>query len=88
MSNKYWNETFRKAAQDAGITGTRGIRGDETPAIKDFSHYLHNLYEKWERDELGYHGIREEAEYWWSVNWQRYSGNTSRTDESYVDEPD
>lgn len=75
------NQVFRKAAQSAGITG-KDWQGEK--AIQAFSRYLHSVYEKWERENLGFHGIREIAVDWWEENRSKYAGpNTFSEDESF-----
>lgn len=71
------NQTFTKAAQDAGITG-EDWQGNR--AIKDFSHYYHDSYPNEVRKEHGYDGIREIAEEWWSRNHRRYTGQSFGSD--------
>jgi len=66
----YENETFRKAARDAKISG-KDWKGNE--AIEDFSEHYHNNYDKWEREKHGYEGIKPIADTWWANNKHRYS---------------
>ena len=75
------NQTFRKAAQSAGITG-KDLRGNN--AIRAFSNYLHSEYPKWEREQLGFNGIREIAIDWWEEHRSEYAGpNTFKEDEAF-----
>jgi hypothetical protein len=64
------NETFRKAATNAGVKG-KDWKGND--AIEDFSEYYHNNWDKWERETDGYEGIKKKAESWWSNNKHKYS---------------
>ncbi len=66
----YENETFRKAARDAGISG-KNWRGDD--ALDDFSHYYHDNWSNWDRERDGYDGIYQKAHDWWSDNGHKYS---------------
>ena len=66
----YENETFRKAARDAGIRG-KDWRGND--ALDDFSTYYHNQWDKWEREQDGYDGVYRKARDWWSSNSSKYS---------------
>lgn len=63
------NQTFRKAASDAGIRG-KDHRGN--PAIDEFSTYYHNSYPKLEREGHGYSGIKQIADQWWRDNHGKY----------------
>lgn len=66
------NETFRKAASDAGIKPhLEDHRGNK--ALADFSEYYHNHWDKWEREQDGYDGVYRKARSWWSDNRHKYS---------------
>lgn len=66
------NETFRKAAGDAGIKPhLEDHRGQK--ALKHFSEYYHNNWPKWEREQDGYNGVLRKAQTWWANNKHKYS---------------
>lgn len=64
------NETFRKAARNAGINGKDWHDND---ALKNFSSYYHDKWNKWEREQDGYDGILTKAKQWWKENKHKYS---------------
>ncbi len=71
-------QTFRRAAQDAGITG-EDRRGNR--AIDEFARYYEENYDSGTRKNHGYWDIREIAQKWWGENRRDYFGQSFGDDE-------
>lgn len=69
MNNQEENEIARNAARDAGIRG-KNWQGDS--AMKCFMRDFHNL-PRYQRQDMGYWGIKSYAEQWWSENRSQFS---------------